>query len=151
MRMTPARPLAPRMRATASRSVVGHDLQLDMHAFPGAHHAEEAADGVGDPTVTADPAAHVRLVDRERQLDLVPALRDGDRDAVGVVHQRASHVIEELCHAGGSSSVTASVVASAAALASASGAASVAASGAASSGAAWASGSSAGCALAAAG
>src|SRR5436853_530082 len=77
-RMTPARPLAPRMRATASRSVVGHDLQLDVHALPGAHHTEEAADGVGDPTVTADHAAHVRLIDRERQLDLVPALRDGD-------------------------------------------------------------------------
>src|SRR6266550_4668929 len=106
MRTTPDRPLAPRMRATARRSVVWHDFQLDVDPLPGAHHAEQAADGVGDPSIAADHAAHVSLVDGERQLDLVAAFLDGNRHTLRVVDQRAGHVVQELLHADASPSLS---------------------------------------------
>src|SRR5438874_11773486 len=99
MRTTPESPLGPRMRATARRSVVGHDLQLDVDALPGAHHAEQAADGVGDAPVATDHAAHVSLVDGQCQLDLVSALLDGHPHALRVVDERAGHVVQEVLHA----------------------------------------------------
>src|SRR5437016_5776257 len=60
MRTTPESPLAPRMRATARRSVVGHDLQLDVDALPGAHHAEQAADALGAGSSSAAGFGSVR-------------------------------------------------------------------------------------------
>src|SRR5688572_4060488 len=107
MRTAPARPLAPTMRAAASRSVVADDLQLDVPAIAGAHHSQQAPDGVRDPPVATDDAAHVALVHGEDQRHLVVVLLDLDANGVRVLDQRASHVIKELLHFAASASVSA--------------------------------------------
>src|ERR687896_1494585 len=117
-RTPPASPLAPRMRATASRSAfVGDDLQLHVAAVPRGHHAQQAADGVRDPPVAPDHPPHVALIDAERQRYLVVLLLDLDPDRVRVVDEGSRQVLEELLHASFVSSASAaSVAASASAL-----------------------------------
>src|SRR5918999_2610738 len=127
-RTPPASPLAPRMRATASRSaLVGDDLQLHVAAVARGHHAQQAADGVRDPPVAPDHPPHVALVDAERQRHLVVLLLDLDPDRVRVVDKGSRQVLEELLHASFVSSASAASVAasaSAPSVASASGGAS---------------------------
>src|SRR5688500_20315706 len=50
MRTPPFRPLTLRTRAIASRRLlgVGDDLELDVAPVPRGHHAQQAADGIGE-------------------------------------------------------------------------------------------------------
>ena len=96
-RTAPARPLAPRILATARRRSVGvgDDLELDVSAVLGGHHLEQAADRVGDASVAADDATHVLLIDAEGEDRLVAVLVDLDEDRVGLVDQPLVRRIRE--------------------------------------------------------
>src|SRR6266511_2371877 len=108
IRTAPARPLAPTTRATASRSLVADDLQLDMAAVPSAHHPQEAADRVRDPSVSTDDPAHVVLVNGKHERDLVVVLLDVDADGIRVLDEGLRDVVEEILHDAGSVSESAS-------------------------------------------
>jgi hypothetical protein len=107
--------LAPVTRATARRSVVGDDLQLDAAAVARAHDPQQAANRIGDATVAADDAAHVALVDAQHELHFVATLLHLDVDRVGVVDQRARDIVEELLHSATVASAAASASGAAAA------------------------------------
>src|SRR4029078_10506473 len=112
MRTSPARPLAPMTRATARRSVVADDLQLDVPSIARAHDAEERADRVGDASVAADDATHVALPHLEGERDLFVAFADLDHDRLGVVDEGARHVLQEGLHSASSAAGAASSPAS---------------------------------------
>src|SRR4026209_50314 len=122
MRIEPARPLAPMTRATARRSVVADDLQLDVPSVARAHDAEERADGVGDASVPTDDATHVALPHLEGQGDLFIAFAALAHARRGVVREGARHVLQECLRsfppaAGAASSVVSGSGASASAAA----------------------------------
>jgi hypothetical protein len=52
-----------------------------------AQHPPQAADGVRDPPVAADDAAHVALAHLQRQRDLVIGFADLDHHGVRVVDE----------------------------------------------------------------
>src|ERR1700674_884759 len=98
MRSAPASPFAPSTRASASRSLVADDLQLDMPSVTRPHHAQQAAYGIRDPPIAPDDPAHVAFADLERQSHLVIGLDHFDQHRIGVVDQRASDILEEGLH-----------------------------------------------------
>src|SRR5688572_23495840 len=100
-RTAPARPLGPRILATARRRSVGvgNDLELDVSAVLGGHHLEQASDRVGDAPIAADDPTHVLLIDAQRQDRLVALLVDLDEHRIGLVDEPLSDVFEKLFHA----------------------------------------------------
>src|ERR1044072_6392820 len=134
-RRPPFRPLAPSTRATARRSLgVGDDLELDVATVPGGHHPKEAAQSVGDASISTDDQSHVLRVDTEREQGLIALILDLDLDRIVLVDERLCDVLQELLHASLSFSTAGSSAGSSVDVASDSGASGAAASAAASAG-----------------